>query len=457
MKKYIIIFFILVFSLFILNTDSAEAQSYLRDCSSVSGYSLITGGSCTAVVNTMSVFNFKAKDPDGGNLSWSMDWGDNKNALSRICPASFPNTTLSVGHAWTTPGTYNVRLSVSNCKAGGDASASFKVVVRSREDIGKLIPTNPVITPAPTVTLTPSSSSLPYGGGSSTIFVATTNATSCTVPWDRSIRRYFDPIAGKFFASTAGTASVSAITWINKDDVTKSAARDAFMEVFPTATTTYSISCTGLGGNAINRTTITVFPYKKPTATISINPTTVPLGGSTTITWSSTDATSCTAGGGPWDPWTGAKTTSGSETIKNLYDISGGSFSITCTGPGGNSEIAWVNYTTVILPTSDAFGLSGKFVSPTSILLTWNSTLPVGYKGGYKIYKNGTTFSNTRTDFVNGLPVNDNPTMIYDNDVRCPSTQRYQVEQFSYDDNWNVVPSGVLSGIATVTSSSCTF
>ncbi|MEK7104988.1 MAG: hypothetical protein AAB868_03025, partial [Patescibacteria group bacterium] len=131
MKKYILISLVFVLGLFIFNiNNSVNAQSYLRDCSSVSGYSLIKGGSCTVLVKTNAVFNFKAKDPSGANLSWSINWGDNKG-LSKICPSSYPNTTFNIGHAWDTVGTYNVKLGVSNCTEGGDARASFNVVVKN--------------------------------------------------------------------------------------------------------------------------------------------------------------------------------------------------------------------------------------------------------------------------------------------------------------------------------------
>ncbi len=52
----------------------------------------------------------------------------------------------------------------------------------------------------------------------------------------------------------------------------------------------------------------------KPTVNLSLSPASVSYGGSTTLTWSSTNATSCSASGG----WTGAKNLSGSEVIYNL-------------------------------------------------------------------------------------------------------------------------------------------
>lgn len=165
MRKYIFIFPIFILSLFIISANSVYAlrpvgcsetsnysittgqscsagegsysSTYLPSCSSLSGYSLIKGQSCSVLAKTNTAFNFKAKDPDGGNLSWSINWGDNQG-LSKACPSFYPNTTFSSSHAWTTAGTYNVKLGVSNCKEGGDTSASFNVVVK-----------NPIVTPPP--------------------------------------------------------------------------------------------------------------------------------------------------------------------------------------------------------------------------------------------------------------------------------------------------------------------
>ncbi len=49
----------------------------------------------------------------------------------------------------------------------------------------------------------------------------------------------------------------------------------------------------------------------QPTVTLSAAPTTITLGQSTTLTWTSSVGTTCTASGG----WTGAKAVSGSESV----------------------------------------------------------------------------------------------------------------------------------------------
>ncbi|HKE45955.1 MAG TPA: hypothetical protein VKB41_15590, partial [Steroidobacteraceae bacterium] len=69
-----------------------------------------------------------------------------------------------------------------------------------------------------------------------------------------------------------------------------------------------------------------------PTVTLTANPTRVRSGSTTTLTWSSTDATTCTASG----DWSGTKATSGTETSAAL--TAGSTFKLSCQGPGGSTE-----------------------------------------------------------------------------------------------------------------------
>jgi hypothetical protein len=73
-------------------------------------------------------------------------------------------------------------------------------------------------------------------------------------------------------------------------------------------------------------------PPPAPTVTLSVSPTTAMSGGSIVVTWSSQNATSCTASG----VWSGSKATSGSETL--TAGQSSGSYGLTCTGAGGSAQ-----------------------------------------------------------------------------------------------------------------------
>jgi len=78
-----------------------------------------------------------------------------------------------------------------------------------------------------------------------------------------------------------------------------------------------------------------------PTASISASPTAVPAGGSSTLTWNSTNATSCSASG----DWAGAEPTSGSQVVSNLTAQS--TYTLICDGAGGQ---AMSSATVSILP-----------------------------------------------------------------------------------------------------------
>lgn len=75
-------------------------------------------------------------------------------------------------------------------------------------------------------------------------------------------------------------------------------------------------------------------PPPPPPATVSIdsNPVSIASGQSSRLSWTSTNATSCTASNG----WSGSRPTSGTEQTSNL--TSSRTFTLTCTGAGGSDS-----------------------------------------------------------------------------------------------------------------------
>src|SRR4030066_570749 len=102
----------------------------------------------------------------------------------------------------------------------------------------------------------------------------------------------------------------------------------------PTAPT---YSCPLAGGSACNgsnqctRPGTCTYVAPVPPVTISAHPTTIISGNSSTLSWSSTNATTCTASGS----WTGSKSTSGSQTVSPTRNST---YTLTCTGPGGSAN-----------------------------------------------------------------------------------------------------------------------
>ncbi len=75
------------------------------------------------------------------------------------------------------------------------------------------------------------------------------------------------------------------------------------------------------------------------TASISASPTVVASGASSTLSWSSTNASSCSASGG----WSGSEPTSGKQSTGALTATT--SYALTCSGPGGASAPAQATVT----------------------------------------------------------------------------------------------------------------
>lgn len=95
-----------------------------------------------------------------------------------------------------------------------------------------------------------------------------------------------------------------------------------------TAPATQSLTLASAGTITFNGTYVALTP---PTTTFSASPATISYNTSSTLNWSSTDATSCTAGG----DWSGTKDISGSVSTGNLTTSK--TYTLYCTGPGGNS------------------------------------------------------------------------------------------------------------------------
>ena len=124
-------------------------QSVGTPCDSSDSYFKITSGVSTnnnapkigpiAVQSNIRVgesvnFNFSATDPDNDDLSWSVDWGENivrTGACSILRRQTGTGWSYTTSHAWAQPGTYRVKVSVSDCMGGSDDSFATITVSQS--------------------------------------------------------------------------------------------------------------------------------------------------------------------------------------------------------------------------------------------------------------------------------------------------------------------------------------
>ena len=195
-------------------------------------------------------------------------------------PYSMAWNTASVGNGAHT------LSAVASDAAGNSTFSSLVVYVQNQA-------------PAPTLSLSVAPASV-ASGGSSTLSWSTTGATTCDASGAWSGSR---PVSG-----TANTGPL-----ISPNNV-------------------FALTCAGADGSVSRSVVVTVSAAVPPTVSLIANPGAVQSGSGSTLTWSSTNATSCTASGA----WSGARATSGSAGTGALTTSS--SFSLTCTGSGGSAS-----------------------------------------------------------------------------------------------------------------------
>ncbi len=234
-------------------------------------------------------------------LTWS-----SSGATSCTAGGPWSNSGTLSGSGLTNPLTSNTTFTFQ-CTGPGGTSPLQSVTV----GVGSA--------PSGTISATPTTCTIPVGSGtcSSTISWNTANTPSATV-W----------IGTQNFAG--GTSGSSVAPWIQT-------AVDTFVLKDSNGNTLNSVNVNGVcaAGSSWNGS-ICAAPV---TASLTASPNPVAYNGQSTLTWSSSGATSCTAGG----PWSNSGTLSGSGLTNPL--TSNTTFTFQCTGPGGTSPLQSVTVT----------------------------------------------------------------------------------------------------------------
>jgi hypothetical protein len=174
-------------------------------------------------------------------------------------------------------------------------------------------------------------------------------------------------VAGQTVTMTLGSSSCSATT--NANGVASCA-------VTPTQGGTAKLSAS-FGGNSQLTTAAATAAFSvsapatpAPTVTLNVSPATIATGSTASLTWSSTNATSCTAGGA----WSGAQATTGTTTV--TANASGRySYTLTCTGVGGSATATAVLSATLVAVTVTAKSGGGAISWYTVLFLLALATL----------------------------------------------------------------------------------
>jgi uncharacterized cupredoxin-like copper-binding protein len=354
---------------------------------------------------------------DYGNFSLKFDIGNGCITSFTASPSTVPSGSPST-LSWTTAGGSVTSVSIDNGVGSKPANGSATVnpvatttyTLSAFTTANSSPPTAQVTvtvggSPAPTATFSATPASI-TSGQSSTLQWTTTNATSVSIdngvgsrPVNGSVS--VSPTSTTTYTLTATgaggsvtrTATVtvtqpptiptftanptainlgaaSTLTWtttnatsVSIDNGVGSQAVNGSANVSPTANTTYTLTATGAGGTVTKQVTVTI---NAPTATFAAAPTTITLGNSTTLTWSTTNATSVSI-----DNNVGSVTASGQKVVSPTSTTT---YTLSATGPGG----VITRQVTVTVNTSGpgiTFTASpGSIAFGSSSTLTWSTT-----------------------------------------------------------------------------------
>ncbi len=148
-------------------------------------------------------------------------------------------------------------------------------------------------------------------------------------------------------SSSVTAGSPATLTWsaTNATSVSISpgigtVAASGTQVVSPTQTTTYTLTATGGGQTVTSTATVTVTSAPVVTAQISASPTTIQSGQSTTLTWSTTNATSVSI-----SPGIGTVAASGTQVVSPTQTTT-----YTLTATGGGQTVTSIATVTVTAP-----------------------------------------------------------------------------------------------------------
>ncbi|SPD74472.1 exported hypothetical protein [uncultured Desulfobacterium sp.] len=251
--------------------------------------------------------------------------------LTQIDPGKFITLTWNVTNAETCviePGIGAVGPSGS-IKISPAQTTTYTITASNPAGSATASTTVTVIYPAPVAMISASPQSIELGQ-STLLYWNTTNAISCIIEPD------------------IGTVNPNGSIMVS-----------------PTATTTYSITATNPDGTATANVTVTVITVQ-PTVTLTASPASIQYGQSSTLTWTSTNATTCAI-----EPDIGDVNASGSISVSPTETTT---YTITATGPGGTATGTATVTVTYPAPTVSISASPQSIYRGQSTTLTWSSS-----------------------------------------------------------------------------------
>jgi len=307
---------------------------HLTGCSVESGSDGSTSAPTTTSSGTARVelsSDAISVDYDGSvTLSWTTnrvedcvalgDWSGDKNTSGTETISSLvANSTFE--------------LACTEIDAGANSRSTLPIAYKGRKikdtvDVAVKGPKPPALS------VSASSTTVPVNG-STTISWSSQRASDCEASGGWSGNR-----------ATSGTESISGLT----------------------ANSTFILTCNGKGGSAEDSASISIVAPSAPWASLAANSSSLPYGGSTTLSWDSGNTSGCSASG----DWSGSLATAGTRSTGALMADS--TFTLTCSGTGGSVNET-VNVTVAApLPTLSFTASPGAVNTNGSATLSWAGT-----------------------------------------------------------------------------------
>jgi outer membrane protein assembly factor BamB len=293
---------------------TAGSYSYTLTCDGAGGS---TAQSATLTVTeavpviSIAVSPSSISTDHSATLTWSTSNADSCSAGGAWSGLQAVTGSITVGQA--TPGTYSYALSCSNDTQTATNSAALNVVIPQQL----------------TTTLTAKPVAVAVGQAT-TLTWSSSGADSCIAmgAWSANL-----PASGSQSISVTGAGA-----------------------------NTYEVQCASATGDGNAQVTVQGLVA---TASLAANPTTTGAGQTTTLTWSSTQASSCTASG----EWAGTLASSGSQVVTPAT-AGNHSYTITCSNPGAPAQANVIVTVSIPVVSLSAFPLN--VVAGKSVTLRWN-------------------------------------------------------------------------------------
>lgn len=134
--------------------------------------------------------------------------------------------------------------------------------------------------------------------------------------------------------ATLNWSTANATSCVASGDWSGSKATNDQQDVGPLMNdSNFELACSNSDGVSVSdivSVTVRPMPAAVPSLSLIANPISIPMNGSSALSWNSTDADSCMASNG----WTGSRPTSGNEDTGSMTGSA--TFTLECSGPGGS-------------------------------------------------------------------------------------------------------------------------